>query len=520
MDALLDALAHDEHPICAAATGSGKSLIIAELCRVLPGRILVATHRKELLSQDSVELSRLPGEDAESGLYSAGLGQRETQARVTFGGVQSISRHMADLQAAGPFRHVIVDECHLTPDRAVQGERPSMYQQVFDACPQAQRIGLSATPYRLDGGGLHGREGTWFTSMPVDIGIRQLTELAYLAPLVGVQAARDIDLSQVRVRQGEYVASDLSQVMAEEQRVRQAVAEIVQLAAHRRSWLCFCVDVTHTERVTAAALLAEPFSDFPFEAALVRDPAAPVRGGRAAAAPRALLGAVPVGRVIRVGLPPAHLCQDSPCADLTPLRAWCQRCHLTDDAAQHRATAARTRRARLEAAGPLALFERCPPARRAGREPRCWPGGLCLGPPRRRGPPRSRHPTARGGQDRSAGGARGARPGLEGTSRRRGLASEPWGDTRPDAADTPARCVGHWLGRSKSHHTKNIPTAIVPPQTFGVQRSPLSEAPVVALCSRSAMMALRGKPRARRRGDSGSHRLTTPPRAAYQGTSP
>ena len=38
--------------------------------------------------------------------------------------------------------------------------------------------------------------------------------------------------------------------------------------------------------------------------------------------------------------------------------------------------------------------------------------------------------------------------------------------------------------------------------------------------SRSAMMALRGKHRARRRGASGSHRLTTPPRAAYQGNSP
>lgn len=245
VDTLMQAVAAGEHPVCGAATGAGKSLIIAELCRRLPGRILVATHRKELLAQNNAQLQRLLGDDI-GGIYSAGIGRRDTQSRVIFGGIQSIYRRMGTLQQPGDFAYVLCDECHLCPPRSME----SMYRAVFEACPGAQRLGLSATPYRLDGGPIYGHDEAWFTSMPVDIGVTQLTEQGYLAPLVGIQAATDIDLSKVRTRQGDYVLSDLSQVMADEQRVKQAVDEIATLAAHRVSWLAFCCDVTHTAMVT------------------------------------------------------------------------------------------------------------------------------------------------------------------------------------------------------------------------------------------------------------------------------
>ena len=247
--ALLDAVRAGEHPVCDLPTGSGKSLVIAELCRQLPGRILVATHRKELLSQNNAQLTKLLGSEEDAGIYSAGLQARTTEARVIFGGVQSIYTKMEALQAAGPFATIILDEAHLVPPRSVTG---GMYHQVFAACPDASRIGLSATPYRLDGGPIYGAPDSWFTRCPVQVTISELTAQGYLAPLIGVRAAHDIDLSAVRIRQGEYVQSDLAQVMAEEQRVKEAVAELVVLAAQRQTWLVFCVDLTHTAMVTQA----------------------------------------------------------------------------------------------------------------------------------------------------------------------------------------------------------------------------------------------------------------------------
>lgn len=158
VDATLEALATGKNPVIALPTGSGKSRCIAALCQSLPGRILVATHRKELLEQNSSELATIL--DGEHGVYSAGMGRRETDARIIFGGIQSIYRRMEELQAAGPFETIIVDEAHLV---CLRGKEGIMYPQVFAACPGAQRVGLSV------GGDsmvlIEGPEGIEFLSM-------------------------------------------------------------------------------------------------------------------------------------------------------------------------------------------------------------------------------------------------------------------------------------------------------------------------------------------------------------------
>lgn len=246
VNACLVALEEGGSPVLALPTGSGKSRVIAALCERLPGRILVATHRQELLEQNAAQLHTYK-EDAVIGIFSAGLKRREVDHPVIFGGIQSIYRQMDRLQRAGEFWTVIVDEAHRVPPPSVR----SMYGQVFEACPGAQRVGLTATPYRLDDGLLHEGEDTWFDCMPVHVGIRDLTP-QWLAPLAGVLTAHDIDVSQVRTRAGEFVTADLSQAACEEQVVRGAVEELCRLAGSRQKWLVFCVDVAHTRLVGLA----------------------------------------------------------------------------------------------------------------------------------------------------------------------------------------------------------------------------------------------------------------------------
>jgi len=75
-------------------TGSGKSVIIAELCRQIcteyPNvKILVITHTKEIISQNVKELRNIYP-SASIGIFSAGLGLKQTQAVVTFASIQSV----------------------------------------------------------------------------------------------------------------------------------------------------------------------------------------------------------------------------------------------------------------------------------------------------------------------------------------------------------------------------------------------------------------------------------------------
>ena len=246
VDDAVCALEQGEHPVLSLPTGSGKSLVIAALAAQLPGRILVATHRQELLEQNAAQLERFDDE-AQSGIYSAGLRRRDDQGRVIFGGIQSIYWRMGMLQQSGAFRYVIVDECH----RVLPPSESSMYGTVFAACPEALRVGLTATPYRLNNGLLHEGDDTWFSSMPVSIGIRDLTP-QYLAPLAGVLTANGINVADVRIRAGEFVTRELSQAACEEEAIAGALDELCTIAATRQHWLLFCVDVAHSRLVHGA----------------------------------------------------------------------------------------------------------------------------------------------------------------------------------------------------------------------------------------------------------------------------
>lgn len=247
VEKLLASLSHGKNPICALPTGAGKGVIIAELCQRLDGRILVITHRRELIEQNESVLLRMGGND--TGVYSAGLNRRESEARVLFAGSASVYRRMNELQSASLFNYVILDECHFgISDQSGN----TMTDQIFRACPKAKRIGMSATPYKMGDTPIWGDNASWFDEVGYEASILDLTNQGYLARLVGVQTASAPDLSHVRTRSGDYAIGDLSQASSEEEVVNGACDEILYLAQDRQHILIFCVDRAHAAVVADA----------------------------------------------------------------------------------------------------------------------------------------------------------------------------------------------------------------------------------------------------------------------------
>ena len=91
-------------------TGAGKALVIAALTSELLERwpdlrIGIVTHTRELVSQNFKELlGYWPA--APAGIYSAGLGRRDTRSRILFMSIQSVYRKVRQL---GAFDIIIVD---------------------------------------------------------------------------------------------------------------------------------------------------------------------------------------------------------------------------------------------------------------------------------------------------------------------------------------------------------------------------------------------------------------------------
>lgn len=95
-------------------TGSGKTVVFAELIRRRPGRALVLAHRDELLTS-AVEKLRLVMPGADIGIVKAE--RYESGARIVVASVQSLRGKRL---AAFPrdFHTVVVDEAHHAPAKS------------------------------------------------------------------------------------------------------------------------------------------------------------------------------------------------------------------------------------------------------------------------------------------------------------------------------------------------------------------------------------------------------------------
>lgn len=159
VDALWTYLASkDGNPLVVLPTGAGKSLVLGEVCRRAcaeadDARIVVATHRKELIEQDAAAIRRL-WPDAPVGIWSAGLRSRQVR-RITVCGIQSVHKRAKDFPRTDL---LCIDEAHLLP---FSGE--GMYRRFIDelreVSPHLRIVGLTATPFRLAGGMLTRGQG-------------------------------------------------------------------------------------------------------------------------------------------------------------------------------------------------------------------------------------------------------------------------------------------------------------------------------------------------------------------------
>lgn len=245
----------DGNPVVELPTGSGKSLIQAELIRGILAnspnhRVLCLTHVKELLSQNHSELIAI-WPTAPAGIYSASLNQRDTRESIIFAGIQSVHHRAAEL---GKFDWIIIDECHLVPTSS-----SGIYRKLLDAMvtvnPALRVIGLSATPYRLSGGLLVEGPDRLFTDMifarKTGATIRHLIEAEHLSPLVTPSDKLPcLSVSQVGESGGEFKQLELNQAIEEQAAITtMACREILKRGAKRKKWIIFGTSVDHCYQI-------------------------------------------------------------------------------------------------------------------------------------------------------------------------------------------------------------------------------------------------------------------------------
>ena len=239
----------DDNPLVVIPTAGGKTPVMATICRDAVtkwgGRVLILAHVKELLEQTANTLRRI-APDLDIGVYSAGLGSRDTHQRVLICGIQSVFRRAGELDACDL---ILADESHMVP---LDGE--GMYRQFLaDAKvvnPNIRVIGLTATPYRLKGG-LIAQPDHFLNHVCYEVGVKELIVQGYLCPLKSRAGRSKANLDRLHVRGGEFVAAEVEAAMDNYTLVQSACEEITELTKDRNSVLIFTSGVDHGKHIAS-----------------------------------------------------------------------------------------------------------------------------------------------------------------------------------------------------------------------------------------------------------------------------
>lgn len=237
LDALaltLESLRKGNNPVISAPTGSGKSAIIASLVdrfRERGGYTLMVTHNRELVQQNASALERFFGAEG-LGIYCAGLDSYKIGSHATYASIQSMYRNLNKLPEPDA---IIIDEAHWVSPKESDGK---MYNTLLKRFPDARRIGLSATPYRLSGGLIYSGDDPWFNDLAVDISVQDLVDQGFLAPLKGLQARVQLNLKGIHRSNGDYDTAEVDERMTDEW-MKAVLQTVKRLAPDRKSILLF-----------------------------------------------------------------------------------------------------------------------------------------------------------------------------------------------------------------------------------------------------------------------------------------
>lgn len=213
--------------------GGGKSVIQAEISRSatsMRNKVLFLVHRKELCEQIT---NTFTAQGVDMDLCSVSM-------------VQTVSRHIDKLPEP---QIIITDEAHHSTANS--------YKKIYDAFPDALRLGFTATPCRLNKGGL----GEVYDDLITSVSTRWLIDNHYLSPY-RYYSVKLADTSGLHVKAGDYKADEVAELMQNKEIYGETVKQWERLAKNKKT-IAYCASVEAAEKTaeqfrqagyTAAAL--------------------------------------------------------------------------------------------------------------------------------------------------------------------------------------------------------------------------------------------------------------------------
>jgi len=218
-----------------APTASGKTCLTASMLKAAAekgNRSWFIVHRRELLKQAIKAFDEV---GVPTGVIASGF-KPDPEPRVQIASIQSLVRRFGGLEAP---KLIIFDEAHHIAAKS--------WDKIYQAFPKIVKIGLTATPQRLDGKGL----AKYFSEMILGPSVRTLIDQGYLADYKIFAPAQINHERFKKVRMGDYVMKDAAELVNKPSITGNVIDEYKKYASGKRA-VVFCCLVSHSKEVATA----------------------------------------------------------------------------------------------------------------------------------------------------------------------------------------------------------------------------------------------------------------------------
>lgn len=213
-------------------TGTGKTVLFAEISRLAKGPVLVLAHRQELVEQAREKIANW----CDDVVAVEMAGQRGftkpdgTRPKIAVASIQTLSQRLRQVPADA-FKIVVVDEAHHATSDS--------YRKVLDHF-DAWLLGVTATPDRSDRAPL----GDVFSTVAFSYDVRKAIEDGWLCPIRSFLVQTQADFSQARKVAGELSTRDVEDVLTRELHLAEVVTPILR-ERDGRPTIVFAASVAH-----------------------------------------------------------------------------------------------------------------------------------------------------------------------------------------------------------------------------------------------------------------------------------
>ena len=222
-----EAFKHHDAVMVQMPTGTGKTHVLASIVGLfLKKNVWVVAHRRELVSQIKDTLGWFfPTLDSE---------------KIQVVSIQWLSRHYRELKEKPSL--IVIDEAHHA--------LAETYAEVMNAYPKAKKLGLTATPYRLNGKGFTDLFDTllcsWNMERFIAEGRLSLYDYYSIKPDSADQLL--IDSLQKRGADGDYQQKELNEVMDVRPSLERLCLTIKQYVPGKKG-IVYAISIQHAEHI-------------------------------------------------------------------------------------------------------------------------------------------------------------------------------------------------------------------------------------------------------------------------------